>query len=163
MVSSIVNLLLGPIKDLTIVKRLSEVAFVCGQPSGFYGSWSLFTMSHHYIVWLVTWKVCPNRSSPFTDYALLGDDNHRRGGRSCIFLHTVPAECLHLHSEIIISRNGTVEFAKRYWTKSMQVDLSPVSLKALWGSRTLIGHHSSCMTLQCLKIVSDVQTSWCRI
>lgn len=142
--SSIVNSSLGLNTFLVgppIVKRLSEVAFVCGQPLGFYGSWSLFAMSHHYIVWLAAWRVCPNRSRPFTDYALLGDD-------IVIADEAVAAEYSSILSSLdvsisipksIISKNGTVEFAKRFWTKSMQVDLSPISLKALWGSRTLIG------------------------
>lgn len=75
--SSVVNAALGLNTFLVgkpITKRLSEIAFVCGQPLGFYGSWSLFALSHHYIVWLAAWKVDPNRSSPFRDYALLGDD-----------------------------------------------------------------------------------------
>lgn len=42
-------------------------------------------------------------------------------------------------SKSIISENGTLEFAKRYWTKDMQKDLSPISLRALTGCRSTIG------------------------
>ncbi|KAF3671260.1 putative NADH-ubiquinone oxidoreductase chain 4L-like [Capsicum annuum] len=43
-----------------------------------------------------------------------------------------------LESKSIISDNGTIEFAKRYWTKSMQVDLSPISLRSLLSCRTTL-------------------------
>lgn len=39
----------------------------------------------------------------------------------------------------IISETGCVEFAKRFWVKSMQIDLSPVSLRLLLSCRTTIG------------------------
>lgn len=57
-----------------MVKKISEVAFLTGQPLGYYGSWSLFSLSHHYIVWLAALKAYPLRSTPSVDYALLGDD-----------------------------------------------------------------------------------------
>jgi hypothetical protein len=41
---------------------------------GYYGSWALFALSHHYIVWLAAQLVNPNRVKPFNRYALLGDD-----------------------------------------------------------------------------------------
>ncbi|KAK6770648.1 hypothetical protein RDI58_032122 [Solanum bulbocastanum] len=75
--SSIVNSSLGLNTFLVsppMVKKISEVAFLTGQPLGYYGSWSLFSLSHHYIVWLATLKAYPLRSTPFVDYALLGDD-----------------------------------------------------------------------------------------
>lgn len=53
--SSIVNSSLGLNTFLVgkpIVKRMSEVAFLCGQSLGYYSLWSLFALSHHYIVWL---------------------------------------------------------------------------------------------------------------
>lgn len=142
--SSVVNSTLGLNTFLVgkpIVKRLSEVAFTCGQPLGFYGSWSLFALSHHYIVWLAALKAYPNRSSPFTDYALLGDDIVI-ADEAVACQYSLLLERLGVSISIpksIISRNGTVEFAKRYWTKSMQVDLSPVSMKAIFGSNSLLG------------------------
>ncbi|KAM3357442.1 hypothetical protein P3S68_020372 [Capsicum galapagoense] len=57
-----------------IVKRMSEVAFLYGQPLGYYSSWSLFALSHHYVVWLAAKRAYPQRTTPFKDYALLGDD-----------------------------------------------------------------------------------------
>ncbi|PHU24600.1 hypothetical protein BC332_09707 [Capsicum chinense] len=57
-----------------ITKRMYEIAFLYGQPLGYYGSWSLFSLSHHYIVWLAAKKAYPHLNRPFKDYALLGDD-----------------------------------------------------------------------------------------
>ncbi|XP_074560379.1 putative mitochondrial protein AtMg01110, partial [Curcuma longa] len=48
--------------------------FSTGQPLGYYGSWALFSLSHHYMVWLAAWLVDRGRTPPLTDYALLGDD-----------------------------------------------------------------------------------------
>ncbi|PHT75763.1 hypothetical protein T459_19285 [Capsicum annuum] len=53
--SSIVNSSLGRntfLLDKPIVKKISKIAFLTGQPLGYYGSWSPFSLSHHYIVWL---------------------------------------------------------------------------------------------------------------
>ncbi|PHU03938.1 hypothetical protein BC332_29189 [Capsicum chinense] len=51
-----------------------EIAFLCGQSLGYYGSWSSFSLSHHYIVWLAAKKAYPHLNRPFNDYSLLGDD-----------------------------------------------------------------------------------------
>jgi hypothetical protein len=40
---------------------------------GYYGSWALFALSHHYIVWLAAELEYP-KSGPFIRYAVLGDD-----------------------------------------------------------------------------------------
>ncbi|KAF3651318.1 hypothetical protein FXO37_18064 [Capsicum annuum] len=39
----------------------------------------------------------------------------------------------------IISDTGAVEFAKKFWVKSMQIDLSPISLRLLLSYRTTLG------------------------
>lgn len=75
--SSIVNSTLGLntfLVDKPITSRMYEVAFITGQPLGYYGSWSLFSLSHHYLVWLAAQHAQPDRDAPFTDYAVLGDD-----------------------------------------------------------------------------------------
>lgn len=41
---------------------MHEVAFVAGQPLGYYGSWSLFSLSHHFLVWLAAQNVQPSRN-----------------------------------------------------------------------------------------------------
>ncbi|KAI4295030.1 hypothetical protein MLD38_040701 [Melastoma candidum] len=57
-----------------LVRRPVEVQFLAGQALGYYGSWSLFSLSHHYIIWLAALQVYPNQDTPFLDYAILGDD-----------------------------------------------------------------------------------------
>jgi len=49
-----------------------RVCFTTGQPLGYYSSWPLFSLSHHYIVWVANENVYPG--TKFTQYALLGDD-----------------------------------------------------------------------------------------
>jgi hypothetical protein len=50
------------------------VVFRTGQPLGYYGSWALFSLTHHFLVWLAADKANPHRTRPFHRYALLGDD-----------------------------------------------------------------------------------------
>jgi len=57
-----------------LVRTLREVSFLAGQALGFYGSWSLFALSHHYVVWMAARRAYPDRLIPFWDYAILGDD-----------------------------------------------------------------------------------------
>lgn len=55
-------------------ERSKNVCFRAGQPLGYYGSWALFALTHHFVVWLAADRVRPGRGRPFLDYALLGDD-----------------------------------------------------------------------------------------
>lgn len=48
------------------------ISFVAGQPLGYKGSWPLFALSHHFIMWWCAEQVWPGRV--FRDYAILGDD-----------------------------------------------------------------------------------------
>ncbi|DAB41744.1 RNA-dependent RNA polymerase [Petunia exserta mitovirus 1] len=124
-----------------LTKKVSEIAFLAGQPLGYLGSWSLFALSHHYLVWLAAEKVYPGRSRPFWEYALLGDDiliaDEEVGKQYAEYLERLGVT-ISIHKSII-SNNGSLEFAKRFWTKLMQVDLSPVSLKSLLGCKSTIG------------------------
>ncbi|CAN4101529.1 unnamed protein product [Withania somnifera] len=75
--SSIVNSSLGLNTFLTVppmVLKVREIAFPTGQPLGYYGSWSLFALSYHYIVWLAAKRAYPTYNTSFVDYTLLGDD-----------------------------------------------------------------------------------------
>ncbi|KAH0705873.1 hypothetical protein KY285_012221 [Solanum tuberosum] len=142
--SSIVNSSLGLNTFLIsppIVKKISEVAFLTGQPLGYYGSWSLFSLSHHYIVWLATLKAYPLRSTPFVDYLLLGDDiviaDKKVANQYNRLLDRLSVTISFAIS--IVSENGKIEFAKRFWIRDMQKDISPISLKALTSCRTTVG------------------------
>lgn len=75
--SAVVNSALGLntfLLDYPITKRRYEVSFLAGQPLGYYGSWALFSLSHHFVMWLAAKMAYPNRVTPFKDYAILGDD-----------------------------------------------------------------------------------------
>ena len=142
--SSVVNSSLGLNTFLVgppLTRRYHEVSFLVGQALGFKGSWSLFALSHHFVVWLAAKRADPSRSRPFWKYALLGDD-----------IVIADKEVAYHYKEIldqlgvkismpksIISDSGCCEFAKRFWVKSMKVDLSPISLRALTGCRSIRG------------------------
>lgn len=123
------------------VSKPSKVFFLAGQPLGYYGSWALFTLSHHYIVWLASEMTYPNRTRPFDRYALLGDDiviadkAVATSYRELLELMGVTIS----DSKSLVSDNGTLEFAKRYWSKSLTKDLSPVSMKAILITRSSLG------------------------
>ncbi|KAH0706215.1 hypothetical protein KY289_011291 [Solanum tuberosum] len=142
--SSIVNSSLGLNTFLVsppMVKKFSEVAFLTEQPLGYYGSWSLFSLSHHYIVWLATLKAYPLRSTPFVDYALLGDDilitDKKVANQYNRLLDRLSVTISFAKS--IVSENGTIEFAQRFWIRDMQKDIFSNSLKALTSCRTTVG------------------------
>lgn len=61
--SSVVNSTLATnIFEVPFVrKQNSFLSFVAGQPLGYYGSWALFALSHHFIVWLSAEKVYPGK------------------------------------------------------------------------------------------------------
>lgn len=86
-------------------------------------------------------RVNPKRDRPFMDYALLGDD---------IVICDAKVASAYREGELgvtislaksLISRNGTFEFAKRYWKGG--VNLSPISMRSLMSCRiglTTIAH-----------------------
>lgn len=50
----------------------STVCFVAGQPLGYYSSWPLFALSHHFVIWWCAEQKYPG--SYFDKYGILGDD-----------------------------------------------------------------------------------------
>ncbi|XP_075491948.1 LOW QUALITY PROTEIN: putative mitochondrial protein AtMg01110 [Primulina tabacum] len=139
--SSIVNGTLGLNSFWAMVRRPSLVSFVAGQPLGYYGSWALFSLSHHYLVWLAIELTLP-QNRPFTRYAVLGDD--------IVIVHPKVAgkykEMLGKWGvsisvgKSLISPNGPLEFAKKYWVRgSKKKDLSPISIRALLTVRSTLG------------------------
>lgn len=114
----------------------SLISFSSGQPLGYLGSWTLFALSHHFIVWLAAELVYPKQGR-FTRYALLGDDiviaDQKVATKYRELLSTMGVEISVPKS--IISDNGSLEFAKRFLTDELRVDLSPISCQALAGVR----------------------------
>lgn len=113
--------------------------FATGQPLGYYGSWALFALSHHYMVWLAAHLVNPSRKAPFRAYALLGDDiviaDKAVANRYQDLLNRIGV--LISEPKSLVSDNGSLEFAKQFWCG--QRNLSPISVKALLVSRSVLG------------------------
>ncbi|XP_020970766.1 LOW QUALITY PROTEIN: uncharacterized protein LOC110268590, partial [Arachis ipaensis] len=120
-----------------------EVSFLAGQPLGYYGSWALFSLSHHFVMWLAAKMAYPNRVTPFKDYAILGDDVLITDGNVAShyreILSKLGVQIWISDSKSITSHTGCIEFAKRFWVKGMQVDLTPISVRALTGVNSSIG------------------------
>ncbi|TYK24023.1 putative mitochondrial protein [Cucumis melo var. makuwa] len=61
-----------------MVKGESLVSFMCGQPLGYYASWVLFALSHHFLMWLAAEQVYTNHgrhvSNPSMVFRLYGVD-----------------------------------------------------------------------------------------
>jgi len=120
-----------------------RVCFTTGQPLGYYSSWPLFSLSHHYIVWIAAEKVYPGRR--FTRYALLGDDIViadklvAQEYRNLLQLLNVKVS----DAKSLVSCTGCLEFAKRFWVRcnypSQGKDLSPVSARAVLTIRSTLG------------------------
>lgn len=143
MASCIVNgaLALNSCSLKSVTGRHDEVVFVAGQPLGYYGSWALFALSHHAIVWLAALRAYPHQTRPFLDYALLGDDIVI-ADRSVAKEYRSLLDALQVDisdAKSIVSETGCLEFAKRFWVKIMSKDLSPVSAKAVLESYFLVG------------------------
>ncbi|KAK0605009.1 hypothetical protein LWI29_021814 [Acer saccharum] len=74
----------------------------------------------------------------FRGYAILGDDvvntDDAVAKQYSMLLDNMGVTISEVKN--LCSHNGTLEFAKRFWTKSAQVDFSPISLQALNVHRT---------------------------
>lgn len=104
---------------------------------GALSSWAMLAVTHHFIVQLAARRV--GLSGPaafFTDYAVLGDDIVIANGLVAREYRTLMAE-LGVGIGIaksLISRNGCLEFAKRFYYKG--TDCSPVAIKEIVAART---------------------------
>jgi hypothetical protein len=77
----------------------------------------------------------------FWDYAVLGDDVVIADSRvATAYMRLLERMGLTISlSKSLISSNGTLEFAKRFWTHNLQVDVSPISMRALTMCRSTLG------------------------
>ena len=106
------------------------VRYAVGQPMGALSSWAMLALTHHFIVAMAAVRVgfIPGT---FRNYAVLGDDIVIADGR-------VAGAYLQLMAELgveiglaksLVSRNGVLEFAKRFIVRGK--DVSPVPVKEL--------------------------------
>lgn len=130
---------LGIFTTGSVTKKPQTLEFLCGQPLGYYASWPLFSLSHHFAIWMAADRVYPGVR--FKAYAVLGDDVVIADSRvaeeySCMVARMGVKISL---PKSLVSHTGALEFAKRFWVKSVGKDLSPVSMRALLGCRTVFG------------------------
>jgi len=107
-----------------------SVRYAVGQPMGALSSWAMLALTHHFVVALAAARV-GYVFGTFRNYAVLGDDIVISDGR-------VAGAYLQLMAELgveiglaksLVSRNGVLEFAKRFIVRGK--DLSPVPVKEL--------------------------------
>lgn len=134
--SSIRSALALNIFEVPFVKRSKQgvpaaVCFVAGQPLGYYSSWPLFALSHHFLVWWCAEQVYPGVR--FTKYALLGDDIVIADlSVALVYKQTMLRLGVSIsETKSLISHSGVAEFAKRLRVRGVSKDISPVSPKAI--------------------------------
>ncbi|KAG5576447.1 hypothetical protein H5410_056581 [Solanum commersonii] len=115
--SSIVNISLGLNTFLVsppMVKKISEVAFLTGQPI-------------RLLRFMVTVLAVPSLYSVVGNFEGLSAMKHLVANQYSRLLYRLSVTISFAKS--IVSKNGTIEFAKRFWIRDMQKDISPISLK----------------------------------
>lgn len=117
--------------DVPHIEGTDKIAFNAGQPLGYYGSWAVFALSHHFLVWLAADTVYPNKK--FTNYAILGDDiviaDENVAATYASFVERLGVTISHQKS--LVSDTGCIEFANKFLVDELNKDLSPISLKQL--------------------------------
>lgn len=107
----------------------ARVKYAVGQPMGAYSSWAMLALTHHAIVQYCAWKV--GHVGWFTWYAVLGDDivicDRDVADEYVRFMGIIGVK-IGFHKSII-SSNSTLEFAKRFYVRG--VDVSPLSLSGI--------------------------------
>lgn len=109
-----------------VKRRLSPVCFVERQPLGYHGSWPIFALSHHILVWWCAEQVHPGVR--FTSYAVLGSDvviadqEVAKVYESALGRLGVTIS----YQKSLISHSGSAEFAKRFRVRELRKDLSPI-------------------------------------
>jgi hypothetical protein len=137
-----------------VKRRHAALSFIAGQPLGYYSSWPLFTLSHHYLVWWCAEKVYPGKH--FTRYGILGDDvviadsnvaaeYERTLGRIKVGIS---------YQKSLISTSGAAEFAKRLRIRALSKDISPISARALCDFFTPFGLLTIGLKYHCQRVTT---------
>jgi len=105
----------------------TSVRYAVGQPMGAYSSWAMLALTHHAIVQFAAFKT--KRFSGWFDlYAVLGDDVVI-GDRYVAAQYVEIMDTLGVNigfSKSIISKNLSIEFAKRFFYKGVEVTPLPL-------------------------------------
>jgi hypothetical protein len=113
----------------TFGRGASTVRYAVGQPMGAYSSWGMLALTHHALVQFSAWKVGHRAWFPW--YAVLGDDVvicDRDVAASYVSLMGTIGVGIGFHKSII-SDNTSLEFAKRFYHKGVEVN--PLSLAGI--------------------------------
>lgn len=124
-----------------LTRKKYTARFAVGQPLGYYLSWSLFSLTHHIIVWWAALRADPNRRGPYRNYAILGDNvviaDSTVAREYALILRGL--QVLVSEKKSILSARGGLEFAKKFMCWGARVDLSPVSIPSLTALNTCSG------------------------
>lgn len=108
-----------------------SVRYAVGQPMGAYSSWAMLALVHHCMVQYSAWKA--GCRGWFSSYAVLGDDlvigDFQVAHQYVTLCKTIGVE-INL-AKSIISDNLSLEFAKRYFYKGVEVTPLPLLAIAL--------------------------------
>lgn len=124
------NVFLAPESRPAGIRNWLAVQFATGQPLGYLSSWPLFSLSHHFVIWMCAEAIYPGRR--FTAYALLGDDVVIADSKVADLYHRFMTGVLGVSiskTKSLESTSGFCEFAKRFMRFS--TDLSPVSARMI--------------------------------
>jgi hypothetical protein len=114
-------------------KGLKSVRYAVGQPMGAYSSWAMLALVHHAIVQLAARKA--GTSGWFEDYAVLGDDiviGDRDVAREYVRIMDAIGVKIGFNKSIT-SKNLSLEFAKRFFHKGVEVTPLPlVAIACSW-------------------------------
>lgn len=104
-----------------------KLKYAVGQPMGALSSWAMLALTHHAIV-----AFCAKRAGVdnFTDYAVLGDDiiiaNSKVANNYLKFLNKELGVEVGLAKSIISHRRLVLEFAKKFFVNSEQMNMVPI-------------------------------------
>lgn len=115
-------------------KGLTSVRYAVGQPMGAYSSWAMLALTHHAIVQFAAYKT-KRFSGWFPYYAVLGDDvvigDKHVAAQYVEIMDTLGVKIG--FSKSIISKNLSMEFAKRFFYKGVEVTPLPlVGIAVSW-------------------------------
>jgi hypothetical protein len=108
------------------MRKSGVVRYAVGQPMGAYSSWAMLALVHHAIVQFAAKRA--NVVGWFDLYAVLGDDVVI-GNRSVANEYTKVMEAIGVNigfHKSIISKNRSLEFAKRFYYKGVEVTPLPL-------------------------------------
>lgn len=104
----------------------TAVKYKVGQPMGAYSSWAMLALVHHALVQFAAYSA--GHRTWFPDYAVLGDDvviGDRNVAKHYVLLMTKLGVKIGFHKSII-SNNLSLEFAKRFVWKGVEVTPMPL-------------------------------------